>query len=450
MNSIDIGWLLPIIIPVTIAICYAMIVSPRIWLSVTILCLPVFLQASGEGLSVIEVLFGIFYTVPVIFWMCWRIATSTKSLFSWWGDVFIMLFLVASGLNIVVAMLNDVEAIKWLSEWSLFFLLLYYFPLREYFGGSEKEFKQLLSVASVASFVMALSSLYMYRQKMASGFAFAYQVWSSRSVLLGPVFLLVIVVALALLFHSSYKGKIFLLGLILVNALALFLTFTRTLWVSFFLCLPIIMLQLRPKQNFRLAFTMVGASAFALVSLYIYNPRITSIVGRVVSDRFLSSSQLKGGDGSFDSRVDESKSALKHIQRLPLGGSGLRKPFLTWSPIENYHGYHSFVHIGYIGLIYKLGIPTAVIFFTCIGMFFYRSIQTYWRQWHGDRTNFIRGAAIGVGAFMPALMIIMFMSGFFDERYGEFMFAFIFAMISITHDLTNKKTIENKRPHDEQ
>ncbi|NQW29527.1 MAG: O-antigen ligase family protein [Ignavibacteria bacterium] len=442
MNTINIELLLPFLIPCLIAVCYAMMRSPKVWLGISILCLPLFLQLSGEGLSVTELVFGVFYTIPVVIWIVWTWATTNTNLIRWWGDFFIFLFLALSILNLLVAVLNDVDPISWLSEWSLFFLLLYYFPLREVFGRSERDFKQMLTVSAVSGLLMALSSLYMYKQKMSMGFAFAYQVWSSRSVLLGPVFLLVIFIALVMLFHSNFRGKLLLTGLIVVNSLALFLTFTRTLWISFFLCLPIIMMQLRPRQNLKLMVTMVGMAGLASAGMYVYNPRLTTIVSRVVQNRFLSSTQLSGGDGSFETRLVEAKSAITLIKRYPLGGSGLRKQFLSWTFTDNYHGYHSFVHIGYVGLVYKLGFPTAIIFFICIGLFFVRAFVTYWKTRNFSNRSVTKAVSIGIAAFMPSLLIILFMAGFFDERYGEIMFAFVFACTSITYELAMRAPTE--------
>ena len=132
----------------------AMIKWPKVWLGAVILSLPVFLFDSGKGLSPSELVLGAFILGSIVAWLVIKVSSGLKVV-TWWGDFLIFLFLFLSAFNVVIALLNEVELIGWLSEWSLFFLILYYFPLREYFGKDERSLKQLLVLLAISTVFMA-------------------------------------------------------------------------------------------------------------------------------------------------------------------------------------------------------------------------------------------------------------------------------------------------------
>jgi hypothetical protein len=54
----------------------------------------------------------------------------------------------------------------------------------------------------------------------------------------------------------------------------------------------------------------------------------------------------------------------------------------------------------------------------------------------------VRALAIGTFAFIPAVFVNIFMAGIFDQRYGNVMFAFIFASVAITEEFLRRARIE--------
>jgi hypothetical protein len=266
---------------------------------------------------------------------------------------------------------------------------------------------------------------------MAENMIYAYQITASRSALLGPIFLLAICVGIAVVFHTSWKGRLLTFAFLLINAAALILTFTRTLWVFMFVCAAIIVAFLRFRQVVTLAVSSVIIASIGVGLFYTYNPKLAEIAITLVQKRFTSSTQLSGGDHSFETRLIEVKNAWNKVRQYPLGGSGLRAKFVTWQPIEGWHNTVSFVHIGYVGLIHKVGFPLALMLFaTLIGFTIQAainafSLRKYWTS------NLTRGVALGVFAFFPALYVNIFMAGIFDQRYGNILMAFLFTCVSI-------------------
>lgn len=434
---LDNPWL-AIVIPLALVAVLVLIMHPKIWIACFLIALPSLLTDSGKGLSVVEFALGGFFTASVIIWLVWRMATAGARIIRNWFDILVLTFFIVSFFNIFIAVANGVTPLQWFSEWILFALMLYYFPLREYFGKDDHGFEQMLLWFALASVALSLYSIYNYKQRMASGLVYAYQFWSSRSVLLGPMFLLAMVLSITRFFHMTNRWRWGLIVISGINAVALFLTFTRTLWVLFFLCLAIILVFLTWRQNIRLVGGIILLTWAVIACAYAVNPTFASLAVKVVTKRFASSTQLSGGDNSFSSRVAEAGYAWRQIEQFPLGGSGLRKTFLSKTPIEVHTNRSSFIHFGYVGLVYKLGFPLACLLFFALGLQCWMAIRNLWRLRGKDANPMLRSVAIGIAAYFPTLLFVIFVTGFFDQRYGNVMFGFMFACTGIVYDRLNR------------
>ncbi len=431
----DLPWLLPSI-GVGLGLIMLMVASPRSWLAVSLFILPWFVTDTGRGISTSEVIVGGLFTSSIVIWLILRLTVDPRPLVRGWVDFLLLFFIAAASANVVVAKFNHVELSGWAVDWSYLLLMLYCFPLREEFGKNLTTFRQFLVLTGISSILMSAYSSYIFRQKMAENMIYAYQIFGSRSTLLGPVFLLAILFGVVMYLHSaSRKGKLFSVVVILANLVALALTFTRTIWVFVLICLLIAMSFLRWHQNVRIVLTASILLVSAFMIGYAINPKITGIAVKLVKHRFETSTQLSGGDRSFETRVIEAGNAWRKARKAPLGGNGLRSTFVTWAPIEQWHNVTAFVHIGYVGLIHKLGVPTAaILFLVLIGT----TVNSFWtavQARHGTAPPLVRAAAIATFCFMPAIYVNIFMAGFFDQRYGNFIFAFVFASVAMTDQL---------------
>lgn len=431
----DLPWLLPSI-GAGLGLIMLMVASPRSWLGISLFILPWFVTDTGKGVSTSEVIVGGLFTSSLVIWLVLRLTVDPRPLIKGWIDFLLLFFIAAASANVVVAKFNHVELSGWIVDWSYLLFMLYCFPLREEFGKNLTTFRQFLVLTGISSILMSAYSSYIFRQKMAENMIYAYQIFGSRSILLGPVFLLAICFGVVIYLHAATKkGKLFSLIVILANLVALALTFTRTLWVFVFICLLLAMFFLRWHQNVRIVLTAVVLLGTVFSIANAVNPKITGITVKLVKQRFETSTQLSGGDRSFETRLIEAGNAWRKAKAAPLGGNGLRSMFVTWAPIEQWHNITAFVHIGYVGLIHKLGIPTAAILFLVIIGITVKSFWTALHARHGSAPPLVRAAAIATFCFMPAIYVNIFMAGFFDQRYGNFIFAFVFATVAMTDQL---------------
>lgn len=439
-------WLLPVLTVGTVLLA-AMFKYPRLWIASFFIALPVFLSDTGKGLSASELALGGFFLVSIVVWMGWAIAHREIILIRWWGDFLLLAFLVLSFGNAIVAMANDVPFIDWLAEWTIYLLVLYYFPIRHYFETDERRVRQLLLLGALSTVLMAAYSIYLYKTRMSAGGAmYAYQLWSSRSVLLGPLFVMTMLIGIAVIFHVRSRWKIVAVGIVLINAGALALTFTRSLWIFFFVSLIVIGTYLRPLQNVKLVLSILAVAGMSYYGAMTFNPRLTTIAFKIVKERIASSTQLSGGDFSFETRTIEAEAAGRAIASYPLGGSGIRSTIISWGPIEQFHWRKAFIHIGYISLPFKLGIPLALLMFWILGLFFWRTARDGWRiRREVDIPPLTRSLLIGILATFPTLLVVIFFTGFFDQRWGMVMLAFILAGSSIAHHQIETKLAHSKQ-----
>ncbi|MEY2719154.1 MAG: hypothetical protein RLZZ273_520 [Bacteroidota bacterium] len=428
---LDWSWLFPAIC-LGLVLLALMVRYPKIWLGVLILALPLYLADTGKGVSVTESISGGIYTVSLLFWLVWHIGSRKRSIIRSWPDFLLVMFVCLTACNVVLAKFNGTALFGWAVDWSFFLLMLYYFPLREVFGDSETSFKHFMYLCGASSVLMAAYTGLHFRNRMAENMVYAYQIVASRSVLLGPFFVIAICIATAVFFHTQLRGKVLSALVILINFGALVLTFTRTLWVFTFICIAIIMVFLSARQNISLVASVLGLVSVTVIGFYAYSPKLADLGVRLIQRRFTSSTQLSGGDRSFETRLIEVNNAWRKVKLFPLGGSGLRARFVTWQPIEGWHNDVSFVHIGYVGLLHKVGFPLAIVMFATLLGFNLQALRNAWAlRKHRDARHY-RAVAIGALAFFPALYVTIFMAGIFDQRYGNVLMAFLFASVALT------------------
>jgi len=426
------AWLIPSV-AAGLLLFVAMLRYPKIWVGAVILATPAFLADTGEGFTASELVVGGFLFGTFTLWTVYTLATGRLRV-TWIGDRLIFLFLILSATNVLVAMLNDVDGLDWLTEWVLFLLLLGYFPIKEYFGNSEKDLKQLLVLLALAVVLMSAYTAYDFMNRSSSGLVYAYQLIYSRSRLFGPGFALSLIIGAAMFFHAStLRGRLVSFGFVVISTVGLLQSMTRSLWLSGFVSLGLLLIFLKNRQRLALVGIVISIAGAAYITASIMYPKLTDVAVRILSQRLSSSTELKGGDYSFETRLLEAEAASRWIQKYPLHGSGIRSEIISWGPIEGFHWKKSFIHIGYVSLLYKFGIPITLVILAFILAFLVRNLLTSLRV----RTNWkappiAKAVSIGVTCFFPSLLISILVAGFFDQRWGMMLLVVHFALVSIT------------------
>ena len=168
------------------------------------------------------------------------------------------------------------------------------------------------------------------------------------------------ILAFAALVSSRLPGpgtRTLVLGILIINALCLLLTFERTFWVVTVLGCGIVALRAERLQRAKLVLMAPVLVIFGFAALAVVAPSTLT----TARERLLSIGQY-GNDFSVDYRVRELKFVIEEIRASPLTGSGLGATIFWGVPrfqipaeAKNYS------HNGYLWTVWKLGIPGALL-----------------------------------------------------------------------------------------
>lgn len=152
-------------------------------------------------------------------------------------------------------------------------------------------------------------------------------------------------------------------GVVALNSIALLLTFERTFWVATVLALGVVVLRAGRARRARAVLWMVLIAAAGLVALSTTSPG-TLVTAR---ERLLSIGQYQS-DSSLRYRRVESQHVLAQIGYSPWIGSGLAATIWWGRPWELVPPRtYRYSHNGYLWLVWRIGIPGALILFALLG-----------------------------------------------------------------------------------
>lgn len=425
-------WVLPAASAIPLFV-YIVIVYPRVWLATFFGVLPWFLVDVGKGYDASELAIGIYLSLTVLIWTAWHLYLDYRAILKTWADALLLIFIVLSLINAIVALSNGVDLIFWASEWSLFTYMLYAFPLRHYFGGQEG-IKQLTMIAGISALSLALMSFWIYKTRLADTLLYAYQIQSSRSTMLGAVVLLAAILASLAYTQTRLKYKMPSMMFMIIQVAAVLLTFTRTIWVFLIVSIFASLFFIPFRRWISMTGTMLLVGIGCIMIGYAVAPTITNAVLGLSVRRLAAAGEFKGGDRSFETRIHEADRALKYLTEAPLGGQGIRYTLLTYDAILGRYLSREFMHIGFVIIPIKMGIPFLLLLTLLLGTYAYDA----WRNVRNVVTIHDRGPiwylSIGILLYWPAIVGNIVVASWFDQRYGNVIFAFVFGVTGIIQD----------------
>lgn len=174
------------------------------------------------------------------------------------------------------------------------------------------------------------------------------------------VFPVAVIVAFAVLSSGrlrSIYGRIGVAAVLVLNAIALLLTFERTFWVATALGVGLVALRVGRLQRARVLVWGPMCLFLAVAALATVAPgELTT-----ARERLLSIGQYSQ-DSSLRARVLESRHVIDEVEQRPVIGSGFGAT-ITWGrPWEGVRPRTTaYSHNGYLWLAWKMGIPVALL-----------------------------------------------------------------------------------------
>ena len=191
------------------------------------------------------------------------------------------------------------------------------------------------------------------------------------------------------------RATVFVLTVVVLNAVSLLLTFERSFWVATVVGAIVIVLKAGRAERAR-----AGLWGGAVLIVF-FAVLATFLPGELTAarERLLSLSQY-GSDRSVHYRVAESRHVTAEIRAAPVTGSGFGASIFWGRPWERVPPRsYTYSHNGYLWLAWKVGLPAATLLLAALGICLARA-----RPRHPDPLF----ASIGDGAqaSIVALMLV--------------------------------------------
>ena len=429
------------------AVLIAFLYRPQIWIYTVVLSLYYFFHTTQEdagasGLGWQEIAFGLFYHTTLFVWFAWQIFVRRTKLVRTGADRMFLLFMALLPLNFIAAYFNDVEPFVWVRGWQYYLLLLYYFPIREYFS-DERDLRRLLGVWGILLCYTGVMQVIKYKAMMAN-FKWANQIYYMGVRRAGYFFSVLAIITLAgMLLDSGRLRKLVWTAAFLLSAAVLTVSLARTAWVGFLAGVIAMGIALPFRHRVRLAAYSFGAVAVISVAALIFFPRIAGMAATVIQLRFASSANV-GNDPSYLSRAQENEQLIAGTLDYPLGGQGLQKEHLRYDMIDLRHVVSSYGHNGYLTFSFLLGIPLAALFYSVVA---YYTLAALWRaRGAADGTARLLFAAVG-GASVTSL-VVNINGVVYNQRDGLFVTAFLWGLFGIAGGLEARRRAAARRQPD--
>jgi O-antigen ligase len=415
---------------------FLIIKFPKIWIYSVILLFVPMLVFRDIGVSVFEVLFAIISVTGLFYFFFYKTLIEKKRIVFNYGDLSILSFFILMPFNILFALANDVDLLRWLREVLIIALILYYFPIREYFT-TEKEFKTLLVIVGIASLITIVGSLAIFQQKVLQQAIYVYQL--AKSVLVNQTLFSATIFASIVFFLYQKKIiiRIFLLTLAGAATLALIATYTRTNWVIAIFVIFTLFFMVKRKEKLRLVTILFFASSIITLTSFLLFKENAKFFFRILETRFESTSQMRE-DKSVAARIAEYPTVLRGISENPLWGNGFAKTIRFRDPIHVRTAEGEIIHNGYAFFIYRGGIPLAILYFV---FFFYYTFKSLLLTFKTSEP-FTKSLALSALLIFVSLLIANLTGPQFIHREGIFTIMITVSMIEFAAQKNDEKAIQ--------
>ncbi|MDQ4081929.1 MAG: O-antigen ligase family protein, partial [Actinomycetota bacterium] len=156
---------------------------------------------------------------------------------------------------------------------------------------------------------------------------------------------------------TSFATRVALTTAVLLNAISLFLTYERTIWLGSAVALALVTLRAKGAHRLR----ALLAAPIVVLLLAVVVATVAPREWTAARERLLAARQYET-DNSLLQRIEEVRRVSVEIEERPLAGSGLGATMFFSAP-EVYIEPHArlYVHNTYLWLAWKIGIPATLL-----------------------------------------------------------------------------------------
>ena len=388
-----------------------------------------FLNTSSEGLSVLDVLTGVFYLGSLSLWFFKAKFVYHKNITRNFGDILILIFFsFAFVLWVPLSLLSGVDFLDMLRELLMFSLILLYFPFRDEFK-TKDDLKDLLLVVAISIIGITFISLILsYKRLHTIEFVFQLGAGVRTNQFLSGASIIFSIILFYL--HRGKKAKILIISILFLSMVALIISISRIYWFGTVFGFVMATFFISKRQRLKIYFTSFAIFATIILSVVLYFGKTSELILGFFQKR-LSSSQGYKKDISFLARIQEYETVWEHIKEFPIGGNGINKEYSYYNLISQTNWHVNFVHNGYISLVYRFGFPMALIFYLFLIYYFWQSFSlSLW-----NKNQYSKTLSACVFASFCLLFITNFLTTTVMFRDFYIYFPILITILSIAKDI---------------
>ncbi|MCX7879080.1 MAG: O-antigen ligase family protein [Ignavibacteria bacterium] len=350
------------------------IYRPKIWVYFSILFLGAMLILVDEGVSPIEIAFGISVVGGLLLYFYNSVLVQKRRLVEHTADLLILMFFFFIPFNALFAYLNNVDLLYWIRGVSILSLLLMYFPMREFIRTS-KDLAILLFLSLLVVLACSIFVVVQYKSGIIEVAQYAWELASSKTKFNHIVFSCAFIFSTIFFVYS--KGlwlKILMIATGLLSAGALVINVSRTFWLSTLLCSILLFLYIGWKKRLQYLFYFGIIFSLSLAILYSVFGSNSTVVLKLMEYRLVSSA--KGvEDKSFSARVAEYPVLFEGIRDNPMTGIGIGSKIQFRDPLSVTNWKALVIHNGFLSILYRIGIPLALLYVLFFVFYFVFSVK---------------------------------------------------------------------------
>jgi len=316
----------------------------------------VLISGYGEGVQIVEVLYGLYFLSVLGYWFASRLFFYRDGLVRDPEDAALLFFMLYAGASAVWAVAFGAKVGTIVGEGLVLVMLTFYFPVKAACTRSPRATAIVLGIICWFALFVSIRNVIDYRTGLSSATKL-YQIATGR-VALNEVLLMMPALGLLtfLLYARRWRSRITLLGLFLFVFIGLILTQSRGYWAAFlFGGLALFIFTDRRRKAHSLLLMTGGLAVVFLIGLVLFEDFITVIGGGVI-ERFASLGTAITADVSLINRFYESLAVWERIKVNPILGYGMGTPYHYFNLTVDATRDWAFVHNGFVGLWYKFGL----------------------------------------------------------------------------------------------
>lgn len=363
--------LLPVTL-ITIILIYVFIQKPKVWLFVVSLTFFEYFGGGGGGVSAIDIALAVFYLGGLLVWFIGIIVIKREKIVFSFGDFIILATFIVLLSNIYTAIEHDTSFLQWAREYSRGLFLLYYFPFK-YHLRTQKDWLPILTILMLVVGKSVLNSYFFYKN-LALISTYAYQIGGLRqsvmTMSMGAIFCFGILFSV----NTSRNAKVLGFCLSILFTAGVIITTARTYLLGLLAGMLLLFLLIKFKDKVKfIVLLIISIATIWSGAFLVFGNRANVLVKLFLMKTGAVKTEAKSGTVLM--RLREAQKMTELLLKEPLTGQGLDVTYHYYDPVMLFNWRHQHSHSGWIGVLFRLGIPIGILYYLAVFLKLFEGIN---------------------------------------------------------------------------